>query len=74
MDRYESSFAKTHEIQLLQLRQERKMESQRLDDLKKELRRRSPTGVNGQETRAALHKSPSSQRISPVMLRGRDFQ
>jgi hypothetical protein len=37
MHPYQGSSPKTHENQLLQLRHERKMESQRLDHLKKEL-------------------------------------
>jgi len=37
MDHYGSSALKTHEIRILQLRQERKMESQRLFNLKKGL-------------------------------------
>jgi hypothetical protein len=37
MIRHASAVLKTHEIQILRLRHERKLESQRLDSLKKEL-------------------------------------
>ena len=53
MHRYESPSPKTHENQLLQLRHERKMESQRLDSLKKELQAQLTTKAETEERRAA---------------------
>lgn len=54
MDRYEFSIiTKTHEIRLLQLRQERKTESQRLDNLKKGLQAQLTTKADNRKTHAA---------------------
>src|SRR5271170_2864229 len=53
LDRYESSIAKTHEIRLLQLRRERKTESQRLDNLKKGLQAQLTTKADNRKIYAA---------------------
>jgi len=53
MHPHQGSSPKTHENQLLQLRHERKMESQRLDHLKKELQAQLTMKAVTQERHAA---------------------
>lgn len=53
MHHYEAPIPKTHENQLLQLRHERKMESRRLDNLKKELQAQLTTKADTRERQAA---------------------
>ncbi|MGA9039776.1 MAG: hypothetical protein WB421_04520 [Terriglobales bacterium] len=52
MERYQPLINKTHEIQILHLRQERKTESLRLDNLKKGLQQQLTTRVIHRDTEA----------------------
>ena len=61
MERYQPLINKTHESQLLQLRQERKMESQRLNNLKK--------GLQLQLTAKVIHRNAEAVPLALLLPR-----